>query len=41
MKKEKTTVTLNIETKEQLQQLKTIIPEITSMSSGIDYVVKD
>ncbi|HAA5274397.1 TPA_asm: hypothetical protein GF850_14590, partial [Listeria monocytogenes] len=41
MKKEKTTVTLNTETKEHLQQLRTIIPEITSMSSGIDYVVKD
>ncbi|EDO1100153.1 hypothetical protein F3280_13835 [Listeria monocytogenes] len=41
MKKEKTTVTLNTKTKEHLQQLRTIIPEITSMSSGIDYVVKD
>lgn len=39
--KEKVTLTLNSETKEKLNGFKEIIPEVTSLSNAVDYVIKD
>ncbi|MBC1567218.1 hypothetical protein HCA55_17100 [Listeria booriae] len=41
MVKEKANLTLNTETKETLQNLKEVIPEVTNMSNAVDFVVKD